>query len=190
MNLIAQQNRNIYTSNILGNNLAVALGVAQTSKIKSTEFVTWVVTGDGALEEGIFFETLLSASSWSLPIVVIVENNQWSLGTKVTERRKEISLSELCNSLHVEYLQLEGNDVVTYFEMLKAARKTAATGIPVLVEVHLETLGGYYVDEPRGKRYINYHAGKALINSEKIIAENLSDPIYVNTLTSAEQAQS
>ena len=190
MNLIAQQNRNIYTSNILGNNLAVALGVAHSSKIKSTKFVTWAVTGDGALEEGIFFETLLSASSWSLPIVIIVENNQWSLGTKVIERRKEISLREFCNSLHVEYLQFEGNDVVKYFEMLEAARKIAITGVPVLVEVHLETLGGYFVEEPRGKRYINYHAGKAQISSKKIIVENQSDPIYVNTISSAELAPS
>jgi len=188
MNLTAPQNRNIYTSNILGNNLAVALGVAQTSKLNSKASVTWVVTGDGAIEEGVFYETLLCASSWNLPIIIIVENNKWSLGTEIKQRRKEIDLSELCTSLDAKFIELTGNDVSQYHDTLASARKVAERGVPIVVEVHLETLGGYSIEETSGKRYINYHAGKATITAENIeltISESDSDPVFVNTPTGA-----
>lgn len=185
MNLIAPMNRNIYTSNILGNNLAVALGVAQTGKNNNLNSVTWVVTGDGAIEEGIFYETLLSASSWDLPIVIIVENNKWSLGTEITQRRKEFDLAKLSKSLNCEYLELRGNNISTYVDALTLARKVAKQEAPIVVEVHLETLGGYFIEETSGNRYINYHAGKATLsapNNEIIISENDSDPVFVNTI--------
>jgi TPP-dependent pyruvate/acetoin dehydrogenase alpha subunit len=184
MNLLALQNRNIYTSNILGNNLAVALGVAQSSKLNSQNSVIWVVTGDGAIEEGVFYETLLCASSWNLPLIVIVENNKWSLGTEIKQRRKEIDLSELCKSLNVEYAALNGNELPNYFDTLLNLREAAEQGAPHVVEVHLETLGGYFVDEIAGKRYINYHAGKAAVtseNSELVFSESPSDPVFVNS---------
>ncbi len=184
MNLTAPQNRNVYTSNILGNNLAVALGVAQASQLNSHDSVVWVVTGDGAIEEGIFYETLLCASSWNLPIVIIVENNKWSLGTEIKERRKEIDLSKLCRSLNCEYAELNGNNVSNYISSLGAAREVGKRGIPIVVEVHLETLGGHFIEETSGKRYINYHAGKAIVNTEYskfVISESDSDPVFVNT---------
>ena len=52
---------------------------------------------------------------------------------------------------------------------------------PVIVEVELTTLGGYFVEEPNGPRYINYHAGsiKNLDFNSKIISESEEDPLFV-----------
>jgi TPP-dependent pyruvate/acetoin dehydrogenase alpha subunit len=181
MNLNAVSKRNIYTSNILGNNLAVALGVSKSNQLQHFENVTWVVTGDGAIEEGVFYESLLSASSWKLPIVYVIENNQWSLGTKIDDRRTQIDLESFCNSLGVEYFELRGNGVVEYVRILREARQTARQGKPVVIEAHLESLGGYYVEEELGTRYINYHAGKAKIEmAGNVLEESNSDPVYVN----------
>lgn len=183
MNLTAPKNRNIYTSNILGNNLAVGLGVAQSGKMHSNDSVAWIVTGDGAIEEGIFYETLLAASSWKLPLVIIVENNRWSLGTEIQSRRNAIDIELLSKSMGLNYESLQGNDISTYFDLLRNCRKVAMAGIPVVVEVHLETLGGYFVEENKGRRYVNYHAGKATIQEISevfVIVENNSDPVFVN----------
>ena len=181
MNLIATQNRNIYTSNILGNNLAVALGVAQSGKIQLNNQVTWVVTGDGAMEEGVFYESLLSASSWKLPIIIIIENNGWSLGTEISKRRVNIDVQNLCHSLGAEYLSLSNNKLDEYVTALVDARTIAKEGKTIVVEANVESLGGYFVDEPNGSRYINYHAGSAKISTDNwIITENSSDPLFVN----------
>ena len=182
MNLVAPQNHNPYTSNILGNNLAVALGIAQAAKMRSIKSATWVVTGDGAIEEGVFYESILCASSWKLPIVFLVENNGWSLGTEISERRIEINLEQLSHSIGCGYLKLSGNNVDDYVSSLKAIRQSILGNKPVIVEVLLTTLGGYYLEEANGRRYINYHAGKAKIQSKGIvICEDSSDPIFVNS---------
>jgi TPP-dependent pyruvate/acetoin dehydrogenase alpha subunit len=181
MNLVAPENRNIYTSNILGNNLAVALGVAQAAKLESSNKVTWVVTGDGAMEEGVFYETILCASSWALPLIIIIENNEWSLGTQINERRINIDVSKLCKSMGVEYVALVGNEISEYLSGIKDARNLASLGRTVVVEIDVETLGGYFLEEEKGARYINYHAGGAKIsNDEVVISKDSSDPIFVN----------
>ncbi len=57
--------------------------------------------------------------------MVIVENNQWSLGTKIPERRRPIDLGKLTASLGVGYELLKGNDVLAYEGKLQEARKYA-----------------------------------------------------------------
>ena len=186
MNLVAPENRNIYTSNILGNNLAVALGVAQAAKLDSPNRVTWVVTGDGAMEEGVFYESILCASSWKLPLIILIENNQWSLGTHIRERRTSIDVSKLCQSMEIEYVALVGNEISEYVNGIKAARDKASLGRPVVVEIDVETLGGFFVEEKNGARYINYHAGNAKLPSDEVvISKDSSDPIFVNLPASA-----
>lgn len=188
MNLISPKSQNIYTSNILGNNLSVALGVAQSLKVQGESGATWVVTGDGAIEEGAFYESLLCASSWKLPIMYVIENNQWSLGTDIKSRRTEIDLASFSNSLGAEFLQLRGNLLTDYLELLAGARSVALMGKPIVIEAHLETLGGYYVEESNGARYINYHAGGAkLDHSNDVIVEDNSDPVYVNSRNASGQ---
>ena len=181
MNLVSPQHHNPYTSNILGNNLAVALGIAQAAKMKSTKSVTWVVTGDGAIEEGIFYESVLCATSWKLPIVFLIENNGWSLGTEISERRIDINLEKLSHALGCNYLQLSGNKLTEYISSLKSIRQSTLENKPVIVEVLLTTLGGYYLEESNGIRYINYHAGKAkIVTSGMVICEDDTDPVYAN----------
>jgi pyruvate dehydrogenase E1 component alpha subunit len=183
MNLWASRYGNSYTSNILGNNLAVALGISKAALIKENNTVTWVITGDGAIEEGAFYESLLCAKSWNLPIVIIVENNRWSLGTEIEARRIPIQLEAFANSMHVDYHLLKGNDVLEYIATLGTAKLDALGGRVTIVEVELVTLGGYFIEEAQSKnRYINYHAGTAKINSEysEYIAADTSDPLYVN----------
>lgn len=181
MNLVNICKRNIYTSNILANSLAVSLGVAQAAKIKSRGQVTWVTTGDGAMEEGAFYETILCATSWNLPLIVIVENNKWSLGTEIDERRVQIDAKKLSSSLQAEYISLKGNKLEEYLPLLQKARLLAATGKPTVVEVIVETLGGYFIHESDGSRYINYHAGSArLQNDSIIISHDFTDPLFAN----------
>ena len=83
MNLMNPRSGNIYTSNILGNNLAVALGAGLATSISGSSDVSWVITGDGAIEEGVFYESLLLSASLRLPIVYLIENNDWSLATRM-----------------------------------------------------------------------------------------------------------
>ena len=185
MNLMSPNNGNIYTSNILGNNLAVALGVSLGAQLHNLQSVTWVVSGDGAIEEGIFYESLLNSSSLNLPIIYVIENNEWSLATKINQRRRPIELRKIAESLKISYTFLESNDVYEYLESLKTIRAMAVSDkIPHLVEIKVESLGGYETDIGTvTQRYVNYHAGgaKNLEMEDSIIKNDCSDPLYVLT---------
>ena len=176
-----------YSSSILGNNLPVACGFALANKAKDINGVVIMVTGDGAIEEGSFYESLLFLKSNSLPSIILVENNEWSLGTRIDERRANIDLSKLARSLDIEYLFLEKNDPFEYQEKLALIRsKTLQSSSPVIVEVKLTTLGYWYKkteDQPKGK-FINYHAGPApeVVEMEypQLLSSN-EDPLFVLT---------
>ena len=186
MNLSNPEKRVIYSSSILGNNLPVGSGFALGNKAKNKDEVVFIVTGDGALEEGAFYETLLFLSANQLPVVIIVENNDWSLGTKIDERRNKIDLKKLTDSVGVDYLSLQNNDPFDYLDKLESCRtNTLASKVPILVEVKLTTLGYWYLknkDNPQGK-FINYHAGPAPEVEEKkdeypMILSSNGDPLF------------
>lgn len=185
MNLANPAGSIVYTSSILGNNLCVATGVALSKRIKQEEGVVLVVTGDGGMEEGTFYETLENARSMDLPLMILVENNHWSLATRIEERRKPISLDQLASSLGARYTFLEGNDPITYCDALMAVRaRVQLRRTPEVVEVKLTTLGDWRLQTdafPDGK-FVNYHAGsapKVSLDKGLILTSDASDPVYL-----------
>lgn len=153
-----------YSSSILANNLPVAAGVALGAAVLGDGSVCFVTTGDGALEEGAFYESLQFMKSRAAPCVIVAEVNEWSLATHVSERRCAIDLETFCNSLAIPYHNTDGADVFACLDAVKDARLAAADGAtPVLLEVPLDTLGWVTVHDERAPdgRTVNYHQGPA-----------------------------
>ncbi len=185
MNLYNEEAGVLYTSSILGNQMAVAAGVALGNRVKKTDGVAIVVIGDGAIEEGIFQESLLMMKTCRSPVLVIVENNNWSLATQIHERRCDIKLDLYASSLDIPYDHLRGNDVYEYIPSLQKVRSKALSDeTPVIVEVALRTFGDWRMkteEYPDGK-YINYHAGAAPnveLTDWPVIEESDCDPAHV-----------
>ena len=156
MNMTNVEKGIVYTSSILGNNLSVACGYALAKKIKGEQGVVFVVTGDGAIEEGAFWEALIFAKSRGLAIIFIVENNEWSMSTNVKQRRCDINLGAFGqmmaiprNLLHYE------EDKYRYLNVVNSSRKYVIENGPIILEILLKTLGGYEKED----RFINYHSG-------------------------------
>lgn len=185
MNLTNPDRGILYTSSILGNNLGVGLGVALGIKLKKNDGVTTIVTGDGAMEEGSFYETLLMFSAQSLPGIIIIENNEWSLGSTIEERRAPIDVKSLAQGTGAGYVQLQGNNIFDYVQQMSDIRSQAvAEKRAIVVEVILHTLGDWRLEMdgfPDGK-YINYHAGPAPtveLQVWPVIQDNENDPLSV-----------
>ncbi|MGD0576949.1 MAG: thiamine pyrophosphate-dependent enzyme [Candidatus Staskawiczbacteria bacterium] len=179
MNMANEEKNIAYTSSILGNNLSIGAGLALAKKIDGSEGLVIVITGDGAMEEGTFYECLEFMKSNALSSLVIVENNKWSLATQIKERRCDISLQKFGESMDVKYEKLDSNDTYEYIERLAGLRKFALDNkTPVLIEAELTTLGGWHSDE----RFINYHAGPASkinLSDWPLIDNSAKDPVFV-----------
>ncbi len=188
MNIVNPERGIPYTSSILGNQFPVAVGLAMAGKVAGKKYMTFVMGGDGSLEEGSFYESLLMARSLEAPVMFMVENNEWSMSTRIDQRRSPIDLSLLAESLDIRYAHLEGNDPYRYIETLKDLRKFSLdNNMPVCVEVRVSTLGERRMPKtpefPEGE-FINYHAGPApevSLNEWPIIKETDEDPVFALT---------
>ena len=185
MNLANPDARILYASSILGNNLGVAAGTALANKVSETGDVTWVVTGDGGMEEGAFYEALQFCAAHGLRLLILVENNEWSLATHIMERRCPVDLERIASAFGVPYARLEGNVPQAYAQKLGELRAGVMQhSMPAVVEVIVKTLGGWHVlDEgATAPRYINYHAGPAIkvqLGDWPVFEESEADPVYV-----------
>ena len=137
------------------------------------------------MEEGAFYETLQLAKSWQSPLILIVENNDWSLATRTQERRCFIDLSKIAEALDIPFLSLSGNKAEEYIAKITNIRnKTIEMATPAIIHVSLTTLGSWYMDTPglaEGK-FINYHHGASpSATSEKLprLRNDVSDPVHI-----------
>lgn len=189
MNLINRDANIIYSSSILGNNFSVSAGISMSDKLEDRQAVTFVLGGDGSMEEGTFYESLVMMKSLELNVVLIIENNEWSLGTHITERRSPINIKKLVDALGIKYIKLKNNNVDNYTNILSDVRTNCLkSNEPVCIEVTLKTLGDRVSpptsNYPKGK-YINYHAGPSTtvdISSDfygVLLKESSDDPIYI-----------
>ncbi len=186
MNLINPNKGIIYSSSILGNNFAVAVGISLSHHMHRSEGITIVLGGDGSIEEGSFHESLLMLKSLNLSTLVIIENNEWSMSTHINERRHPINLQKFCEAYDIKYVKLEGNNPFTYIEILEKVKKISLkTKSPICIEVMVTTLGDWIMetpDFPNGK-FINYHAGPTpsidLSHGLSPIRKTNEDPVYV-----------
>ena len=101
---------------IVGGNLPIAAGLGLASDYKGTDEVTVCMFGDGATNTGNFGETMNLAALWSLPIVFLVENNLYGMGTSIERHSAVTDLSKAGAGLGVPGERVDGMDVVAIRE--------------------------------------------------------------------------
>lgn len=160
MNLAAPSIGSDYSSSILANALGVAAGAAFGYQRSRPNIRATVVLGDGAIEEGRFWEVLTLVKGHALPLDIIVENNGWSMQSSISQRRHEIDLVHMGQALQIT----AGSYDFRSPEIIDTLALDAGwDGIgPRLLEFKINTLGGVEVEDGPGSRYINYHSGKIL----------------------------
>src|SRR6478752_2934362 len=96
---------------IVGGNLPLAAGIALSSDYRGTDEVTVCVFGDGAANQGTFGETLNLAALWHLPVVFMVTNNQFGMGTAIERHSAQPDLHRRGEGYGVPGLRCDGMDV-------------------------------------------------------------------------------
>src|SRR4029077_13151441 len=71
------------SNGVLGGTVPTAAGIALAKKLRGDASISVVFIGDGALGEGVVYETLNLASLWQLPLLVVLENNEWAQSTPI-----------------------------------------------------------------------------------------------------------
>lgn len=104
--------RNFYSNGILGGTLPLAAGMALAEKIKGSRAITFAFLGDGALGEGVVYETLNMASLWAVPVLFVVENNRMAQSTPI-ERHLAGDLRARFSAFGIPVTELDTADILT-----------------------------------------------------------------------------
>jgi TPP-dependent pyruvate/acetoin dehydrogenase alpha subunit len=113
---------------VVAGNLAVAAGVALAQQQQRSDRVTVCVFGDGACGSGILHETLNIAALWRLPLVLVCNNNQYSVSTPVGEALAVARLADLARPFAVPAHTVDGMDVLSVRERTSEAVARARAG--------------------------------------------------------------
>src|SRR3954470_19540382 len=120
---------------IVGGNLPLAAGIALSSAYRGTDEVTVCVFGDGAANQGPFGEMLNLAALWKLPVIFMVTNNQFGMGTAIERHSAQTDLHRRGEGFGVRGLRCDGMDVVdTQAVMHEAIEQVRSERVPLLVE--------------------------------------------------------
>lgn len=145
----------LHTSAIVGGCLPLAAGAAYGAKLKNSGQATLVFFGDGAMEEGVFYETLNIAQLWSLPVIFFMENNSVSpterpgRGSPTSEHSAK-ALSEIPVSFNVSTQVIDGTSVDAVYRTVSdlIPRVRAGEG-PFFIESRTTRWPGNYGNFPK-----------------------------------------
>jgi pyruvate dehydrogenase E1 component alpha subunit len=134
---------------IVGGNLPLAAGMALASDYRGEQSVTLCMFGDGASNQGTFGETMNLAALWKLPVVFLVVNNQYGMGTAIERHSAVTDLSKKAECLGVPGERVDGMDVLAVRECvqehLRLAREERE---PTLVESITYRFRGHSAADP------------------------------------------
>ena len=134
---------------IVGGHRAVAAGAAFRSKYLGDGAVTVAFLGEGATNIGGFHEALSLAGLWKLPVVFIVENNQYAMGTPLSRTTPLSDLSEKARGYGMHGDHFLGHDVAVVKERVGQAVERARRGEgPTFIEIETYRFRGHSMSDP------------------------------------------
>jgi pyruvate dehydrogenase E1 component alpha subunit len=134
---------------VVGAGIPIAVGAALAFKLRGEDRVAVPFTGDAGCNTGNWHEGLNMASIWDLPVVFVLENNQYGVSTRITDSCKIKDLSLRAQSYGIPGVRVDGFDVLAVYQAAKEAVERARRGEgPTLLVTESYRFEGHYAGEP------------------------------------------
>jgi pyruvate dehydrogenase E1 component alpha subunit len=145
-----------------------AAGAALAARLQQNGRVALAFFGDGAVNQGVFHETMNMATVWKLPLILVCENNLYSEMTPYKETTSVLDLSQRAASYGMHAVQVDGNDVEQMYVTVEQAVQRARQGEgPTFIEAMTYRLWGHMVGDPEVYR-----------TKEEVAQARQNEPIY------------
>ncbi len=134
---------------IVGAQVPLGAGLAFSDKYRGNDRVTFTYFGDGAANQGQVYETYNMAELWSLPVIFVIENNQYAMGTSVQRSTKSPSLWERGAAYGIAGEEVDGMDVLAVKDAGQRAVAYCRAGKgPYILEVKTYRYRGHSMSDP------------------------------------------
>ncbi len=122
-------------SSIVGGGIPLATGCGLAAKVQGKDDVTLCFFGDGAVNQGVFHESLNMASIWKLPVIYVCENNGYAVMTSIEYSHGQTSVARRADGYGIPGVAVDGQDVAAVYEAAREAVERARRGEgPTLIE--------------------------------------------------------
>ena len=134
---------------IVGAQVPIGAGLALANKYTGNGNVSLAFFGDGASNQGQVYEAFNMAKLWDLPVVFVIENNQYAMGTAVHRSSAETELFKRGSSFEIEGLEVDGMNVLEVRDASRKAIKHARDGKgPMILEMKTYRYRGHSMSDP------------------------------------------
>ncbi len=140
-------------SGIVAEGYPSALGQAFAFRARGTDAIAVAITGEGAANAGAFHEALNLAALWQLPVVFVVEDNDWGISVPRAGSTSVDSNADRGGAYGMPATRVEGNDVEAVHRAAgEAVQRARAGNGPSLIEIHTLRLWGHFEGDAQGYR--------------------------------------
>nr|WP_238473926.1 pyruvate dehydrogenase (acetyl-transferring) E1 component subunit alpha [Altericroceibacterium spongiae] len=134
---------------IVGAQVPLGAGLALSHQYKDDGGICATYFGDGAANQGQVYETFNMASLWNLPMIFIVENNQYAMGTSVKRSSAETEFYRRGTAFRIPGMKVNGMDVLEVHQAVHVAADHVRKGMgPVLMELETYRYRGHSMSDP------------------------------------------
>jgi pyruvate dehydrogenase E1 component alpha subunit len=137
---------------IVGGHLPLATGVGLAIRYREEDAAVLCVLGEGTTNIGYFHESINLAAVWNLPVVFLVENNQYGMGTEVSRASSRSNIFEKGCSYGVASAPVDGQDALAIYAALDEALTYARQHGPYLLEAKTYRFSGHSMGDPERYR--------------------------------------
>lgn len=149
MHMFSVEHRFFGGHGIVGAQVSLGTGLAFKHKYSGDGGVAMAYFGDGAANQGQVYESFNMAELWKLPIIFVIENNQYAMGTSVNRASSEDQLYRRGESFRIPGIQVDGMDVLAVRGAAEEAVKWVRAGKgPVLLELKTYRYRGHSMSDP------------------------------------------
>lgn len=159
---------------IVGSHIPLAAGFAFASKYRGEDRVAICYLGDGAINQGGVHEALNMASLWKLPVIYVVENNMYAMGTSLARSSSSLDLTTRCATPYgIPGFTINGNDIELMAQTTRDAADRARAGEgPTFIEAQTYRYKGHSISDP-GKYRQKDELESAVRNDPILIYESI-----------------
>ena len=168
---------------IVGAQVPIGTGLAFVEKYKKTKNICFTFLGDGAVNQGQVYEAFNMAALWQLPVIYVIENNEYSMGTSVARSTAMTDLYKKGESFGIPGVQVNGMDVEEVYDTtMEAIESVRAGGGPMIIEVKTYRYRGHSMSDPakyRGKEEVDQYKKKdpIIVTREKLIQSGAKEDL-------------